>query len=76
MQKILAFVFISTGLLAGCATQDMKQAIADYPEIIGKGEIISSSKSMGAQKVLVRYNQKMYTCYVPSIIAGEGWCIE
>ena len=75
MTKLLLILGLSLGL-AGCATQQMKDAIDNYDEVIGNGDIISASPSLGAQKTLVRYQKQMYTCYVPTVIAGEGWCIQ
>ena len=75
MTKLLLILALSLGLV-GCATQQMKDAINNYDEVIGNGEIIDVSPSLGAQKTLVRYQKQMYTCYVPNVISGGGWCIQ
>ena len=80
MKKLL-FILGFALVLVGCGStyDEMKArdqvAYDAFDEVMAKGTIISSSNAaFGSTKMVVKYNNKMYTCFLHTLSVDKSRC--
>ena len=82
MKRSLSALIIAVAL-AGCGTSYEEMRAQDqiaydaFDEVMSNGEIISSDPAaFGATKMVVKYKNQMYTCFMHSIGIDKSRCVK
>lgn len=80
MKKLLLILGMSLGLVGcGASYDEIKArdqvAYDAFDEVMAKGTVISSSNAaFGATKMIVKYNDTMYTCFLHVLSVDKSRC--